>query len=79
MQSYLYKIYPKHIRGMCITTQHISGIILGSGYPFLIQYFYELGPRYPFLGVSVIDLGTIVLLGLLFLIGFGKENLQTTE
>ena len=30
-------------------------------------------------GVSMIDLGTIVLLLLLFTVGFGKENLQTTE
>ena len=27
----------------------------------------------------MIDLGTIVLLLLLFIVGFGKENLQTTE
>jgi len=52
---------------------------LGSAYPFLIQYFYEIGPRYCFFGVSMIDLGTIVLLLLLFIVGFGKENLQTTE
>lgn len=52
---------------------------MGSGYPFLIQYFYEISARYVMFGVSMIDLGTIVLLLLLFTVGFGKENLQTTE
>lgn len=74
IKSYLYKIYPEEIRGMCFSAQHIGGVILGSGYPFLIQYFYEIGPRYVFFGVSMIDLGTIVLLLLLYTIGFGKEN-----
>ena len=74
IKSYLYKIYPEEIRGMCFSAQHIGGVILGSGYPFLIQYFYEIGPRYVFFGVSMIDLATIVLLLLLYTIGFGKEN-----
>jgi len=76
MQSYLLKIYPKEIRGMCKMTEHISGYVLGSGYPFLIQYLYEKDPSYTFSGVSMIDLATIVLLLLLFTTGFGKENLQ---
>lgn len=57
-------------------TEHISGYVLGSGYPFLIQYLYVKDPSYTFSGVSMIDLATIVLLLLLFTIGFGKENLQ---
>jgi hypothetical protein len=74
MKSYLYKIYVPEIRGMCIMAQTIAGYVFGSGYPFLIQYFYDIDPKYVFFGVSMIDLGTIVVLLLLYLIGFGKEN-----
>jgi len=49
--------------------------VIGSAYPFLLQYFFEINARYVFLGASVIDLVTIVVLLGLFSIGFGKENL----
>lgn len=60
-------------------TQHISGYIIGSGYPFLIQHFYTIGPSYVFFGVSMIDLGTVVLLLLLYTVGFGKETIHDDE
>lgn len=57
--------------------QVLAGYAFGSWYPFLIQWFYDkYGPRYVFFGVSMIDLGTIVLLVLLYFIGFGKEKTQ---
>lgn len=55
-------------------TSGITGYVFGAWYPFMIQWFYEIGPRYVFLGVSVIDCGTIVLCFLFYLVGFGKEN-----
>ena len=64
---------------MCIMAQGIAGYVFGSGYPFLIQHFYNISARYVFFGVSMIDLATIVILILLYLIGFGKESFEKTN
>ena len=72
--SYLQKMYPKNIRGLCLTAQTIFGAIGGFIFPSFFEYLYEKNPTLPFLGVTMIDLGMVVVCLVLFMFGFGNPR-----
>ena len=72
IKSVLAKQYPKQIRGMCRMIEYITMIIGGIIFPFYFEYLYNINPKMPFLGVTFMDAGTIVLSFVCFAAGFGK-------
>lgn len=79
INSYLLKMYPKNIRGLCIMTANIISAIGGFVIPSFFEMLYEKDPSLPFLGVAISDLGSIVLCLIFFMFGFGNPITVNVE
>lgn len=76
LSSYMQKLYPKPIRGMC---NSLSSIFQSIGSFFFIPYsqaFFKLGPRLVFLGVTLSDFVLLIIVLILVFFGFFREPQQ---
>ena len=74
MNSFLAKLYPKEIRGMCLSVQSIFfllGTLLFTQYCEILYEQYDA--KNPFLGCAITDVALAVIIGLLGICGkFGN-------
>ena len=68
--SYSSKMYPKEIRGMCNSVNSLFGTVGMFLYLNYSQTLYSHGKGLPFIGVTILDFGTALLVVILTMIGY---------
>ena len=70
LQSYLMKLYPKHIRAMCLMVGGVSDLL---GQFFYLQFcllLFNHGTKYPFFGIAMVDLMMMLVSVVLVSLGY---------
>ena len=60
-QAYMVKMYPRQIRGMCCALQGIFGSIGSVFYQKYAQLLFKGSKKLPFIGASILDLLTFII------------------
>lgn len=73
LTSYMQKLYPKEIRGMCNSVSAVFGTIGSYFYIAYSQSLYKQHPKLVFLGVTVSDFIVIIACSAFAFMGYLKE------